>query len=70
MSKLTGAIKTLSDSMQADQDLAWTWHCNIACPVMDCGVDPETANAAAERVMKQLFGVDTSQLRKEMRANA
>ena len=67
---LTAAIKTLSDAMQADQELAWTWHCNISMPIHDCGVNIEIANDAAERVMQQLFCVDTSQLRKERRASA
>jgi hypothetical protein len=69
-SVLAGAIKTLSDDLQADPELAWGWHCNIAMPIHDCGVEIEIANDAAERVMQQLFGVDTSQLRKERRASA
>lgn len=57
------AVETLSASIQADSELAWAWHCNIAMPIYDSGVDIETANEAAARVMKTLFHVDTAKIR-------
>ena len=50
----------LSQAMQNDQDLAWTWHCNIAVGSLDEGVDHKTANLAAARFMSVVFGVDVT----------
>lgn len=61
-------VRTLSaahDAMKAflgvDPDLAWTWHCNIACCAMDEGMDHDKAQRVAERFMKLAFDVDTSE---------
>lgn len=45
-----------------DSDLAWTWHCNIACCVMDEGIPHAVANEAAARFMKLAFDVDVKLL--------
>lgn len=47
-------------AMDADPDYAWGWHCNVACCIMDEGVDHERANKAASRVMKLAFAAVTS----------
>ena len=52
------AISVMSQAMQNDLDYAWTWHCNIAMPIFDEGVDHATANRASARIMKALFEVD------------
>ena len=57
-SSVSGLVKGLSQAMQKDQDLAWTWHCNIAAGSLDEGVDHKTANLAAARFMSIAFGVD------------
>lgn len=53
-------VSCLSQAMQNDQDLAWTWHCNIAVGSLDEGVDHKTANLAAARFMSIAFGVDVT----------
>ena len=55
------AVKHLRAAIQSDYSYAWAWHCNIACPAMDEGIDHTTANKIAARCMYTLFGVDTSQ---------
>jgi hypothetical protein len=59
-SSVSGLVEGLSQAMQNDQDLAWTWHCNIAAVSIDEGVDHETANLAAARFMSIAFGVDVT----------
>ncbi|XZE18786.1 hypothetical protein SH449x_004091 [Pirellulaceae bacterium SH449] len=44
--------------VQTDSDLAWTWHCNIACAFLDEGGSHKQANEAAARFMLSAFGVD------------
>jgi len=53
-------VKGLSQAMQRDQDLAWTWHCNIATASCDEGACPSAANLAAARFMRIAFGVDVT----------
>lgn len=53
------AMETLTQAFEDDPDYAHTWHCNIACSVMDSGVDHEKSNEAASRFMKLAFGVET-----------
>lgn len=53
-------VEGLSQAIQNDQDLAWTWHCNVAVTSLDQGVDHKTANLAATRFMSTVFGVDVT----------
>jgi hypothetical protein len=54
------AFTTLKAAIQADIGYAWSWHCNVAMPMLDAkvGVTHEQANEAAACVMQHLFGVD------------
>lgn len=54
------ALAELSMAMQNDEGYAWTWHCNVACAMMDEGAPHGAANAAAARFMRAAFGVDTT----------
>lgn len=56
-SYLTGPLK---NAIQANDDLAWTWHCNIAMPFIDEGGSHMMANHAAARFMSTVFGVDVT----------
>ena len=60
MSEITTkeAYDKLEREINADHAYAWSWHCNLACPIMDSGVDHETANKAAARLMRHLFRAD------------
>lgn len=53
------AVETLKAAFAADQDYANSWHDNIACCVMDAGLNHERANDAASRFMKLAFDVKT-----------
>ena len=59
-SPVSKLVSCLSQGMQNDQDLAWTWHCNIVAASLDEDVDHETANRAAARFMSVAFGVDVT----------
>jgi len=49
-------------AMMRDPSYAWTWHCNIAMPIMDSiGVSHEQANRAAKSIMALVFGIDVTQ---------
>lgn len=54
------SIDTLIKHLKSDDDLAWSWHCNIAMPVFDTFYSelPKLSNDAAARVMRNLFDVD------------
>jgi hypothetical protein len=53
------AMQQLTAALQADPDYAWSWHCNLAMPVMDAtGVTHRTANEAGARLMRHLFDID------------
>ena len=54
------AVSTLTKAIQVDDDFAWTWHCNIAMPMIDEGVHPIHANMGAARFMSIAFGVDVT----------
>ena len=55
------AFDTLKTAMKEDPGYAWSWHCNLAMPIMDAiGVSHADANKAAARLMLHLFGLDTS----------
>lgn len=53
------AMDVLKKALLEDSDYAHSWHCNIACSVMDSGVDHEKSNEAASRFMKLAFDVET-----------
>ena len=56
------ARQQLAQALKEDADYAWSWHCNLAMPIMDStGVSHRVANEAAARLMQHLFGIDTSQ---------
>lgn len=47
-------------AMHADPEYGWSWHCNIAMPILDArlGITPSQANLAAAHVMQHLFRFD------------
>lgn len=50
-------------ALHADPEYAWSWHCNIAMPIMDeLGCSHADANKCAVKLMKHLFSVDTQPL--------
>lgn len=51
-------LSELKAALQADDDYAWTWQCNLACIGKDSGGDHETANRYAAGFMKNAFDVD------------
>lgn len=55
--KTQRAYRDLTAAMKRDPDFARTWQCNIACTLMDAGMSHADANAAADRLMRHLFGV-------------
>jgi hypothetical protein len=54
------AMKILTRAMMEDPDYAWGWHCNIACLLLDKGIDHKAANNRASGFMKLAFDVDTN----------
>ena len=53
------ALSALKSAMSADPECAWSWHCYICMPIVDCGAaSHKDANVAAARIMRGLFGVD------------
>lgn len=54
------AYRHLVREMKRDPDYAHTWKCNIACPLMDEGMNHTDANRAADRLMRHLFGVKSN----------
>lgn len=57
---MTEALQTVTNAIKSDKDLAWGWQCNIAMCAVDEGVEHKTANRAAARFMRLLFGVDVT----------
>jgi hypothetical protein len=51
------AYRNLTNSMKKDRDYAHVWQCNIACVLMDEGLDYRKANRVADHLMKHLFNV-------------
>lgn len=46
-------------ALKGDPDLAWSWHCNLAMPIMDRVKCSHTAaNEAAADLMRHLFHID------------
>ena len=60
---VSDAVVRLSQAMQANMDLAWSWHSNIAVCALDEGASHEVANRAAARAMKLLFDTDVTKSR-------
>lgn len=58
--KVSHPLDSLRAQIQADDDLAWTWHCNVAVCFMDEGGSHKMAQHAAARFMQTLFGVDVT----------
>ena len=58
--KTRWAYRTLTKAMKRDPDYAHSWQCNIACPLMDEGMNHADANRAADRLMRHLFGVKSN----------
>lgn len=54
------AFSILGEAFNDDPDFAWSWHCNIAMPIQDAGVDYMDSNWIAAQIMMHLFGVDTT----------
>lgn len=48
----------LKGMIQADRAYAWSWQCNLCMPMFDGGMDIDTANEGAARIMEHLFGID------------
>lgn len=61
--RIEDALKALSEAMQADEDYAWSWHCNIAMNAVDAGAPHRAANERAADFMWGLFGVNTRKSR-------
>jgi hypothetical protein len=57
---IEGSVNRIRLAMQADHDLAWSWHSNVAVCACDEGVDHRVANMAAARFMKLAFGFDVT----------
>lgn len=53
-------IDPLIEAFNADQNYAWTWHCNLAMLLADAGVEAKRANEFAATFMKSAFNVDVS----------
>lgn len=59
--KVEGAMTVLKEAFKQDPDYAHSWHCNIACMVMDAGADHKVANDGASRFMKLAFDINTKE---------
>ncbi len=55
----TKAMDVIRQAMQDDPSYAWTWHCNIACLLLDEGVPSDRADARASSFMKLAFDIKT-----------
>lgn len=49
------AVNVLKAAIHSDDDLAWSWHCNLAMAAQDEGLDHESAQRAARRFMGWAF---------------
>lgn len=53
------AMQRLTEALQANRGYAWSWHCNLAMPIMDSlKCSPEYANKAGADLMQYLFKID------------
>lgn len=53
------AMGVLKEAMVDDPEYAWGWHCNIACLLLDEGIEQEAANKRAASFMKNAFDINT-----------
>lgn len=61
--KVDGTHSPLSElkaALQANDDFAWTWLCNLACIGLDSGGTHENSNRRAAQFMKNAFDVDVT----------
>jgi hypothetical protein len=56
-------LDVLTKAIQEDSSYAWAWQLAIAVQLMNERVDHQTANRAAARVMRSLFGADVTTMR-------
>ncbi len=49
-------VELFGNWLQSDNGTAWGWHCQLACALMDEGVNHAKANERARQLMKHLFG--------------
>lgn len=61
MIEVKEAFEVIQKAIKADDDYAWSWHCNIAMPFQDEGGEHEQANRAAARCMSIMFDVDVTE---------
>lgn len=69
------AYNTLAKAMRDDPDFAWSWHCNIAMPLLDNlnrgsaqnFITATEANEMACILMKHLFDVETKEPFKQLK---
>lgn len=57
------AYEALTKAMREDRAYAYSWHCNIAMPILDGSngkLTHEEANQIAEKLMAHLFGIKNS----------
>ena len=57
---VTGAMQTLIETLKADPEYAWAWHCNVAMAAFDEGLSHYAANKAAARFLSWLAQIDTT----------
>ncbi len=55
---MSDPTKSMRDAFFSDPEYAWGWHCNIACLLLDEGVDQLAANRRAQGFMKRAFDVE------------
>lgn len=60
--EIAKAFDTLKAAMTSDPGYLWSWVCNVACPIMDSGVEHGKANKAAARLLAHLFKVDVTEM--------
>lgn len=57
--QMTEAFDTFRTKMRDDPEYAWSWHCNLAMPIMDTiHCTHQQANDAAASLMQHLFAID------------
>lgn len=56
--KRPSAYQVFKQQLEAEDDYAWAWHCNIAMKICDSsGIDRATANNLARLIMTDVFGI-------------
>lgn len=55
------AYEAMKAAMATDPSYAWSWHCNIAMPLIDNGIDEKLAQKCAAQLMQHFWGVDTAE---------